>query len=296
VTQRGIELMDKDAIVRRIYSKIEEIPTLSPMLQKVVDLIQNSSSDSQDVTDVISRDPSLTSKILKVSNSAYYGFSQSVDTLERAVMVLGFNMINSLAMSVGIIKTLSSGEKTNRFSRERLWIHSLAVGTLMKEMGIRFGRKEESDSLFVIGLLHDIGKVVLDQFFAEDYQKALEETGCQESSEVCEAEENYFGMDHGEVGNILLRRWNFPETMCALIALDHKTEVPEGVNAADVAMLHIADILSKEAGMGVSESITPSEIRSADTDALGVTGKDIDDLRSFLASAKDGIHAKNGRS
>jgi len=283
--------MDKAEIVKRIYSKIDEIPTLSPMLQKVVSLIQSSNSDAQDVTDVISRDPSLTSKILKVSNSAYYGFSKSVDTLDRAVMVLGFNMISSLAMSVGIIKTLSAGEKTGRFSRERLWIHSLAVGTIMKEMGARFGKKEESDSLFVAGLLHDIGKVVLDQFFAEDYQKALEETGCLESADVCAAEKNYFGMDHGEVGSLLLKRWNFPETMYEIIAMDHKTEIPEGINAADVAMLHIADILSKEAGMGVSESITPSEIQKADLDALGINDKEINDLRNYLAEARDGIYA-----
>ncbi len=283
--------MEKDEIVRRIYSKIEEIPTLSPMLQKVVSLIQSSSSDAQDVTDLISKDPSLTTKILKVSNSAYYGFSKSVDTLERAVMVLGFNMVSTLAMSVGIIKTLSSGKKAGQYSRERLWIHSLAVGTIMKEMGVRFGRKEDSDSLFVIGLLHDIGKVVLDQFFAEEYKQALEETGCIESSCVCKAEEDYFGMDHGEVGSILLQRWNFPESMWSLITMDHKTDVPDGVNPADVAMLHIADNLSKEEGMGVSETITPSEISNADLTALGADEKDIDEIRFFLKDAKDGIRA-----
>jgi len=283
--------MDKAEIVKRIYSKIDEIPTLSPMLQKIVNLIQSKSADAQDVTDVISRDPSLTSKILKVSNSAYYGFSKSVDTLDRAVMVLGFNMISSLAMSVGIIKTLSSGEKTSRFSRERLWIHSLAVGTVMKEMGVRSGKKEESDSLFVIGLLHDIGKVVLDQFFAEDYQKALEETGCMESAGVCAAEKNYFGMDHGEVGSLLLKRWNFPDTICSLVAMDHRTEIPEGINPADVAMLHVADILSKEAGMGVSESIVPSEVKESDLNTLGMSREDIDGLRHYLSEAKEGIHS-----
>lgn len=283
--------MDKDKVIQRIYSKIEEIPTLSPMLQKVVSLIKSSSSDAQDVTDVISRDPSLTSKVLKVSNSAYYGFSQSVDTLERAVMVLGFNMISSLAMSVGIIRTLSSKGKSGRFSKKRLWIHSLAVATIMKEMGDRLGRKEDSDSLFVIGLLHDIGKVVLDQFFSEEYSQALEETGCLESAGVCAAEEKYFGMDHGEVGSILLKRWNFPKAIYGLVAMDHKTDVPEGINAADVAMLHVADILSKEAGMGVSESITPSGIRKTDMDTLGIGNKEVDQLRSFLTEAKEGIYA-----
>ena len=283
--------MDKAEIVKGIYSKIDEIPTLSPMLQKIVSLIQSSSSDAQEVTDVISRDPALTSKILKVSNSAYYGFAKSVDTLDRAVMILGFNMISSLAMSVGIIKTLSSGKEAGRFSRERLWIHSLAVGTVMKEMGVQLGKKEESDSLFIVGLLHDIGKVVLDQFFHEEYQEALEKTGCLESDSVCAAEENYFGMDHGEVGSILLKRWNFPDSMCTLVALDHKTDIPEGVDPADVAMLHIADILSKEAGLGVSESISASEIRNDDLVALGATSKDIDGFRAFLTEAKDGIYA-----
>lgn len=283
--------MNRAETVKKVYSKIDEIPTLSPMLQKVVELIQNSSSDAQDVTDVISKDPSLTSKVLKVSNSAYYGFSKSVETLDRAVMVLGFNMVSSLAMSVGIIKTFPPGEKTGRFSRERLWVHSLAVGTVMKEMGARFGKKEESDSLFVIGLLHDIGKIVLDQFFAVDYQKALEETGSRESAGVCAAEKKYFGMDHGEVGSLLLKKWNFPVAMCDIIMMDHKTDVPKGVNAADVAMLHIADILSKEGGMGVSESIKASEIREADLEALGTNDKAIDDLRNYIAEARDGIYA-----
>jgi putative nucleotidyltransferase with HDIG domain len=282
--------MGKNRIVQRVYSKIEEIPTLSPMLQKVISTVESSTADAHDLTDIISRDPSLTSKVLKVSNSAYYGFQKEVDNLDRAVALLGFHMIRSLALSAGIIQTLPSRNRAVSFSRERLWIHSLAVGTIMKEMAVRQGKKEESDSFFIAGLLHDIGKVVLDQFFAKEYQRALEESGCLESSSVCKAEEAYFGMDHGEVGSILLHRWNFPESMCSLVAMDHKSEIPEGVNAADVSMLHVADILSKEAGMGVSESIAPSEIPAADADALKITGADLDDLRNFLSGAKEKIY------
>jgi putative nucleotidyltransferase with HDIG domain len=283
--------VSKDRIVQRIYSKIEEIPTLSPMLQKIISTVESSNANAHDLTEVIFRDPSLASKVLKVSNSAYYGFPKNVDNLDRAVALLGFNMIRSLAMSVGIIRTLPSRNRAINFSRERLWIHSLAVGTIMKEMAMRQGMHEESDSLFVAGLLHDIGKVVLDQFFAEEYQQALEESGCLESGSVCESEKNYFGIDHGEVGSILLKRWNFPVSLCSLVAMDHKAEVPEGVNAADVAMLHIADILSKEGGMGVSVNITPSQIPVSDLNILGMTVNDIDDLRGFLSRAKEGIYA-----
>lgn len=281
--------MEKSRIVKKIYSKIDEIPTLSPVLLKVMNLIESSGTGADDLTKVISRDPSLTSKILKVANSAYYGFAQTVDNLDRAVVLLGFNMVKSLAMSAGIIRALPPQNKAAHFSRERLWIHCLAVATIMREAAEKCGRKDESDSLFIAGLLHDIGKIVLDQFFTEEYQQALEESGCLESISVCAVEEKYFGMDHGEVGSILLKRWNFPVSICRLVAMDHKTEVPDDMNAADVSILHMADILSKEAGMGVSESIASSGIEASDLEVLGMSDKDIDALRDFLDGAKDGI-------
>jgi len=283
--------MKEDRIVQRIYSRIDEIPTLSPILQKIISTVEDSSADARDLTDIITNDISLTSKILKVSNSAYYGFQHKIGSLDRAVVLLGFNMIKSLAMSVGIIKTLPAQSKGSYFSRERLWIHSLAVATVMKHMAETTGRKEEGDALFVAGLLHDIGKVVLDQFFSEEYHQILEETGCLESASVCEAEIKHFGMDHGDVGNILLKRWNFPSGICDLVAMDHKSDVPEKVNDADVAMLHIADILSKEVGMGVSESITSTEIPESDLAALGLDKSGLDSFREYLTEAKDGIYS-----
>ncbi len=282
--------MENKKIIQKIYSRIEEIPTLSPMLQKIVGLLESKRTDAQDLTEVIFGDPSLASKILKAANSAYYGFPKEIDNLDRAVALLGFNMIRSLAMSIGLIHIFPKG-KADHFSRERLWVHSLAVATAMKELSIKCGKQEESESLFITGLLHDIGKVVLDQFFTEEYQQALEDAGCLESASVCIAEDKYFGMDHGEVGSILLKRWNFPDKICHLVVMDHKTEVPAGISAADVAMLHIADILSKEVGMGVSESITPSEIRQADIDALGIHNYEINEIREYLLNAKDGIYA-----
>jgi HD-like signal output (HDOD) protein len=98
-------------------------------------------------------------------------------------------------------------------------------------------------------------------------------------------------MDHGDVGSILLKRWNFPGEICDLVAMDHKSDVPEKVNDADVAMLHIADILSKEAGMGVSESITSTEIPESDLAALGIDKNGLASFRDYLTEAKDGIYS-----
>ncbi|MCK4816687.1 HDOD domain-containing protein, partial [bacterium] len=216
--------MEKDELRAKIYSKIDELPTLPTVIPKLLSLMDGSKSNAADVTEAISRDPSLTSKILKVSNSAYYGFPQGISSLERAVALLGFNMIKSLALSMGVLSSLPSGSKFPHFSQEGLWIHSLAVATAMKELGQRFGAGDDRDYLFIIGLLHDIGKVVLDQFFGELFQQALEEAQNLEKARLYMAERKVIGFDHGEVGAMLLKRWMFPDMIVNPIAVHHQTE------------------------------------------------------------------------
>ncbi|MBE9581546.1 MAG: HDOD domain-containing protein, partial [Proteobacteria bacterium] len=283
--------MEKDELRAKIYSKIDELPTLPTVIPKLLSLMDGSKSNAADVTEAISHDPSLTSKILKVSNSAYYGFPQGISNLERAVALLGFNMIKSLALSMGVLSSLPSGSKFPHFSQEGLWIHSLAVATAMKELGQRFGAGDDRDYLFIIGLLHDIGKVVLDQFFGELFQQALEEAQNLEKARLYMAERKVIGFDHGEVGAMLLKRWMFPDMIVNPIAIHHQTEIPEGTNSADTAMLRIADALPQELGLGDEGNPTVSEIHEADLQVLEMKEKDLEDMKEYLHGAKDGIYA-----
>ena len=166
--------MKTEELRAKIFSTIDELPTLPTVVPKLLNLMDGSRSNATQVTETISRDPALTSKLLKAANSAYYGFPQEITDLERAVALLGFNMVKSLALSVGVFQTLGSGKNTPCFSMEGLWIHSLSVATVIRELAKRLGKEDEKAHLFVVGLLHDIGKVVLDQFFNELFQQALE--------------------------------------------------------------------------------------------------------------------------
>ena len=105
--------MDTGTIRARIYSKIDELPTLPTVITRILSLLEDANTNATDITEAISRDPALTSKILKVANSAYYGFSQLISDLERAVALLGFNMVKSLALSIGVMKTLPTEKKIN---------------------------------------------------------------------------------------------------------------------------------------------------------------------------------------
>jgi putative nucleotidyltransferase with HDIG domain len=280
--------MEREALRTKIFSKIDELPTLPVVLPRLLNLMESENSDAFHIAQAISHDPALTSKILKVANSAYYGFSQEICSLDRAIPLLGLNMVRSLALSIGVMAGLPNGDgESTHLSREGLWIHSLAVATAVRELAKKTG--ENNEHLFVVGLLHDIGKIVLDQFFNEPFGRALEAVRDQKDPSLHVAERNIIGMDHGEIGDMLLKRWKFPAVISDPISVHHQTVIPEGINQKDVALLRVADTLSKTVGFGNPESFGYPETHSEDILMLGLDEQGLAEMKDYLTEAKDGI-------
>lgn len=234
--------MDKDIIRKKIYSKIDELPTLSGTVTHLLNLLEDKNSNALLLTEVIKKDPALTAKILKVANSAYYGFSQKISDLERAVALLGFNMVKSLAISIGVMKNLPSQKKSSGFSEKELWRHSVTVAILLREIGKRLYPHEDTEYLFILGLLHDIGIVVFNQFFSDLYNEVLDDAGLLDRKEIYMVEQKIIGVDHGEVGGMLLTRWNFPSIISLPVNNHHQEEVSDF--SRETGLLKLADISS----------------------------------------------------
>lgn len=283
--------MKKDDFKKKIYSKVDELPTLPTVLPKLLSLIESDSGNFARATDVIYSDPSLTSKILKVANSAYYGFSQQITTLKSAVALLGFSMVKSLALSMGVFQTMPSSGEGNHFSQKGLWVHSLAVATVITELDKRFVKGNDSKHIFVTGLLHDIGKIVLAHFFSDLFQQVLDEIHDGSDEEFYEVERNVIGFDHGEIGAMLLERWKFPEVICNAIALHHKRDLPEGRACSDVALLRIADVIAQELDLGEEGNFLPPKIEEEDLKLLNINRSDLEDIRKCLNNAREGIYS-----
>ena len=283
--------MEKDDVLGKIYSRIDEIPTLPAVLPKLLSLMESDKSNASDIANVISNDPALASKILKVANSAYYGFSQAISSLRLAMPLLGHNMVRSLALSIGVIGSLASNRGSPNFSDKGLWIHSLAVATLMQELGERSGKKDNKEHLFITGLLHDIGKVVLNQFFGELFQKALEEVHTKKIGSLYLAERRLTGFDHGEVGAMLLTRWKFPDVISNPIAAHHQMEMLEGTDVHDVAMLRIANALPQELGLGQEGNLVPPAIPEQDLKVLQMEENELEGMKAYLRDIRDHICA-----
>lgn len=283
--------MDKETLKKKIYAKIDELPTLPVVVSKLLALLENPELDMNELIHLVSQDPALTAKVLRVANSAYYGFAQEIGTLDRAVALLGLNMLKSLALSVGVVDSLPKTAKSDLLNHAGLWLHSVASAAVIQELGQRMGLPKEEDHLFVVGLLHDVGKIVLLHFFFDLYQEALQKAQAEGGPPLYLAEREVIGLDHGDVGALLLKRWKFPPQVVQPIMAHHRHDVQVEADPRDTTMLRMANALPQLVGLGRDGNITPPQLRPEDLEILKMDQAGLDDLRDFTLASQEAIQA-----
>ncbi len=280
--------LEKD-IQDQIYSKVDELPSLPTIVPKILAIANDEKSSVGDLVAVIRKGPSLTAKILKVANSAYYGFSGKISTVEMAVSVLGFNMIKSLVISIGMIDSEPSTGRSTHYTRRGLWVHSLGVAKAMEIIGEKYLSRKEREHLYVIGLLHDIGKMVYDKYFSIQYEYALDQAEVSGVANLFDFEKKFVGLDHGEVAAMLFQRWKFPKEIVETIRYHHWKEIPEGVNIKDLAILRIANIIVEELDIGNNGNPVPDTYIKSDLELFDITDEDLEFFKTKLSEVKGEI-------
>jgi len=228
-------------------AKIADLPTLSIVARNIIQITQNPKSSALEVGRGISQDPALVSKILRIANSTFYGFPGKISTIPHAVVILGFVNIRNLVLAASISKIFSSKGENGHFDREGFWKHSLACGVTSKLIAKRSGMKN-LEEVFIWGLLHDVGKLVLDAYFNEDFTRVVH-LAREKEVLLRDAEQELLGFGHAEVGGIVADKWNLPPAMIKVIRFHHNpTEANESMRMA--AIVHLADVLCRAIGVG----------------------------------------------
>jgi len=232
--------------LKQLVSRIENVPTLPTVVARILAATQDSKTSAEDINRIILSDQALTAKLLKLVNSAYYGFPRRVGTVTEAVVILGFGTIRNMAVTASVFQEF--GKKgSGKFPRADFWRHCLGVGVISRVLARRMEMPNRED-VFVAGLLHDLGKVVLDQHCHDEFLDALDMVESTQRT-LYEAEQEVFGVTHAEVGRWLAEHWNMPEFLCAAIGLHHRPgEAPERFPV--VALVHVADVLARYKGIG----------------------------------------------
>lgn len=281
--------MDEGARLRAaVCAKIDEIPALPSIVPKLLLILQDDEASVSEIAAVISHEPSLTSRILRVANSAYYGFSGQVSDLKKAVMLIGLRMVKSLALSIPIVHRFPTGSSTGFFSQTDLWIHSLAVGTLAQWLAQQ-RRHVRAETLFLAGTLHDIGKIVFSEYFGPSFEQALTSVQTGRCRYLFEAESEVFGMDHSQLTALILERWKFPSPIIEPIAFHHAAEIPADADRISIAILKVANTIAQEMQIGKDGNVTPLIYDLTELRLLEITSSGLDEARVYLSGMEEGI-------
>jgi putative nucleotidyltransferase with HDIG domain len=266
----------------RLVGDVANLVSLPEVVVRINSLVDDPKSTADDIGRAVAQDPALTAKLLRIANSAMFGLTRQVETITRAVTVLGTRQIRDLTLGLSAAHAFD-GIPNELVSPASFWHHSVLAATCGRLVASECvgGRRENA---FVAGLLHDIGQLVLFAKAPEDSYRALEMTiDLPGEPELWVCEREVFGTDHAAVGGALARRWQLPVSLQECIEFHHEpqraSEYP-----VDVAVTHIANIVAQLVEI---ESTDLSDVPAIDPMALEVTGFTAAHVEDICAQARD---------
>jgi putative nucleotidyltransferase with HDIG domain len=272
--------MDPKTLRHKVES-INTLPTVPSVLKRLSAIIEKPRITIVEISAFISNDPALTTKVLKMVNSAIYGFPGRIASVSHATMLLGLNVIKGLLLGVSVFELM---QKT----MSGLYEHSLACAIASRVIAQKKNLKEPEE-ISVAGLLHDIGKVILTLEFAKEYEAAMKEAEEKKLS-IFEAEKNQFGATHADAGGWLAEKWRFPRNLIEVIEFHHRPALAKSA-PLETAIVHVADLLVRARGFGFAGEDFVPEVSPVAYELLKLSEQDIRDvlreMEDNMESAED---------
>jgi len=289
-------MREPDAVAKRrlesFVERVDDIPPLPQIAMRVLDMVQSEDTSAADLERVISSEQTLATKVLRLCNSAFYGLPRAVSSLREGLVFLGFRKVTAIVMSVAACDLFGGPVGETDLFRARLWRHSLLAAACSRAVAAHTKACGAEDA-FVAGLLHDIGKTVLDRYAHDHYVPVIEQCEAPENERSAhEIEREVLGFDHADLGGVLTESWGIPAVICDPIRYHHVPEDAEGDTAANVAVCHVADGMTYGLEVDVTEDglvYRPSEdleeLPNVDAKVLAGLGIDAEDIVPLMEKA-----------
>jgi len=233
-----------------ILEKARKMPPLSHDSMRLLEIIGNENHNLQDVVLIVESDPALTVQVLKVVNSVSYGLRQSVNSITRAVSLLGDKTILGIAIGQGSPEVFDSPLQGYESEQGELWAHGLRTAIASLSLAAMAREEVAPDLAYTAGILHDIGKSVLSGFMKDQAPELIEKINKGEVKDYLEAEEAVLGTNHCAVGGELAKQWNLPPPLCSAIQNHHTPFEAESQYRHLAFVIHLADIIAMMGGTG----------------------------------------------
>ncbi|MFA9477535.1 HDOD domain-containing protein [Phycisphaerales bacterium AB-hyl4] len=273
-----------DQVTRAAIAEISSIATLPEVTMKIIKLVEDPDSTAKDLNNIISNDPALGARILKVVNSAFYGLPGQIGSINRAIVLLGLNAVKNIAIAASLAKLFRGGRIAANFNARDLWTHCIAVASGTRLLAERAGLGLP-DEAFLAGLIHDIGILVEIQARRPKFVEALELQQRTPDMTMREAERRIIGASHEDFGAALCRTWKFPASFAYVTGFHHRPNELEPANRTLTSLVHMADILAAELEMGFVGTVETREIPANLLTELKLTAAMIDEVKKAMPDA-----------
>jgi HD-like signal output (HDOD) protein len=255
---------DPATLVQQAIRKISTIATLPEITVKIIKTVEDPKSSAAQLHAIVSHDPALATRILKVVNSAFYGLPGQIASIERAIVLLGLNAVKNIAVAASLGQLFRGVKLCEGFTAKDLWTHCIAVGVTARELA-KTQKLPIADEAFLAGLIHDIG-ILVELQTAPEQLKSVCDTARKGSTPFFQIEKDvHGGVDHQMLGMGLAELWKFPRS-CQLVAgYHHQPAQLADNNRTLVRLVHVADVLCCQAGKGfnltaVNQPIDPDSL------------------------------------
>lgn len=262
-------LVSMDQLVS-VSSRLHSLPDI---YLKIKDIIADPDSQLSELSDVLQTDPGLSARLLRIANSAFFGLSNKVDTITRAVQVIGFKHIHNLVMATSITNAFK-GISNDTVNIEKFWIASVERALVARMLAER-KRFPEAERMFVGGLMLDIGHLVMYEHLPEGVQEAHDLSDA-EFKPLYMAELELFGFSAAELGAALARHWQLPESLCNQILYQDQPELAE--HKVEAAIMHVAKNLAGTVPEPDSVKLAFDSIPADVREIVGLTAQDCEQL------------------
>ncbi len=270
--------MSANSNLLRVRDYIGSMPSLPTTVSKVLEVCNNPKTSPIDLDRVISLDPVLMGKVLKLINSAYYGLGTQVTSLVRAIIMLGVNTVKNLALSTAVLDKFTSNKNFQALNMDGFWRHSLCAGVTAKLIAKKRGADPKYlEEYFAAGLLHDIGKIPLNNALSEEYVRTMA-VADRERISLHTAEKRTLELDHTDAGALIAAAWHLDGAISDAARYHHSSEAYQGDNRDIVLTVAVANYYASREGIGFSGNRYPDKLSQSVFEELKIRKESLEEL------------------
>jgi putative nucleotidyltransferase with HDIG domain len=233
-----------------IIMTASDLPTIPVVATKVMQLIESETATAEEMAKIVASDPAVAARVLKISNSSFYGCQRQIQTLSHAIMILGFSTLKSLVVAASVKQVY----KPFGLTEKMLWEHSFGAG-LAARIIANITQLVNEEEAFLGGLFHDIGKIIMNTLDSQQFQSVMQKCYNDKIS-FQEAEQQVYSYTHAEAGGMVIKKWNFPDILMNAVLSHHSFDFAEDEDPYQIKLscvVGLANIFCHKLGIGVRE-------------------------------------------